>query len=108
MSSWSLREAGDLGAENLHRCSDTPLLDLVPQLPPAMPARLQCASPMMQACCRVTSTPLTGAKGKGAFMNGQPISVSKCKDVGMSLLVRFILITTHIARLALTVLQTQC
>ncbi|CAK0745527.1 Phosphatase impl1, chloroplastic [Coccomyxa viridis] len=29
----------------------------------------------------------TGAKGKGAYMNGQRIHVSQCKDVGMSLLV---------------------
>lgn len=29
-----------------------------------------------------------GAKGKGAYMNGQRIHVSQCKDVGMSLLVR--------------------
>lgn len=40
------------------------------------------------SCASATVVSLTGAKGKGAFMNGQPINVSQCKDVGMSLLVR--------------------
>ncbi|KAK9908842.1 hypothetical protein WJX75_003615 [Coccomyxa subellipsoidea] len=34
----------------------------------------------------VTKT-YTAAKGKGAFLNGKPISVSSCKDVNLSLLV---------------------
>ena len=41
-----------------------------------------------QCDCALSCTVLLpGAKGKGAFMNGQRIHVSQCKDVGLSLLV---------------------
>ena len=40
----------------------------------------------------VTKT-YTAAKGKGAFLNGKPISVSSCKDVNLSLLVLSLCLT---------------
>ena len=83
-----------LDPENLHRCGHA-LIELAGQRT-MHPACLQPHSVIKgslclieQCCCSLSCIFMhAGAKGKGAYMNGQRIHVSQCKDVGMSLLVR--------------------